>query len=200
VIAVIDYGAGNLRSVEHALARIGASTRVVNDAESVSAASKLVLPGVGHFGAMMRALDTLELRQALCARIADGVPFLGICLGMQALYEGSDEAPGELGLGLLPGRITRFATSLRVPHMGWNNVEPARPSRLAGADDGAPYYYFANSYYAPEGPDTTGVCTYGVRFAAAVEQANTFGVQFHPEKSGAAGLRLLQNFVALESC
>jgi imidazole glycerol phosphate synthase glutamine amidotransferase subunit len=200
VITVIDYGAGNLQSVHNALARIGVEARVARDPENLADASKLILPGVGHFGAMMRALDDRRLRDTLVARIAGGVPFLGICLGMQALYEGSHEAPRAAGLGLLPGRITRFDMALRVPHMGWNNVEPARPSSLLASAGNTPYYYFANSYYAPVGPETTGVCTYGVPFAALVEHGNMFGVQFHPEKSGSAGLRLLRRFVELRSC
>jgi len=200
VITVIDYGAGNLRSVENALARINAPVRVVRDAETVRSAVKLILPGVGHFGQIAKALDELRLRDALLDRIAAGVPFLGICLGMQALYEGSDEAPDESGLSLLAGRISRFDAGLRVPHMGWNSVEITQHSRLFEGVEASPYFYFANSYYAPVGPDTVGTCTYGVPFSAVVEHRNAFGVQFHPEKSGAAGLRVLQNFVELEPC
>jgi len=200
VITVIDYGAGNLQSVHNALARVGTAVRVSRDPALLADATKLILPGVGHFGAMMRALDDLRLREAIVSRIADGVPFLGICLGMQALYEGSDEAPGETGLGLLPGRIARFDTSLRVPHMGWNSVEPVRPSPMLREAGDLPYFYFANSFYAPIGPETSGVCTYGGQFAAVVEHDNMFGVQFHPEKSGSSGLRLLRNFVELPSC
>ena len=200
MITVIDYGAGNLPSVRHALARVGAPVRVARDPGSLADASRLVLPGVGHFGAMMRALDDLRLREILVARISEGVPFLGICLGMQALYESSDEAPGATGLGLLPGRIARFDVALRVPHMGWNSVQPVRPSPLLRGAGHLPYYYFANSYYAPVGPETTGVCTYGVPFAALVEHGNMWGVQFHPEKSGSTGLQLLRNFVELPSC
>lgn len=200
MITVIDYGAGNLRSVQNALEKLGASVCVVNDPLSVRSAHKLILPGVGHFGQMMRALDELRLRDALIERLQSGVPFLGICLGLQALYAGSDEAPGVEGLALLPGQIQRFDPSLRVPHMGWNNVESLRPSRLlSGAGDPA-YFYFANSYYAPLGDETAGICTYGVPFAAVVEHGNRFGVQFHPEKSGQVGRRVLQNFAELEGC
>jgi len=197
VIAVIDYGAGNLQSVRNAFARIETPIQVVRDPESLQSASKVVLPGVGHFGQMTRALDELLLRDALLSRISAGVPFLGICLGMQALYEGSDEAPEEEGLGLLPDRMQRFGADLRVPHMGWNSVEAQQPSRLLANTGESPYFYFANSFYAPVGPDTAVTCTYGVPFAAVIERANIFGVQFHPEKSGAIGLRVLQNFVEL---
>lgn len=197
MIAVIDYGAGNLQSVRNALARIGAAVRVVRDPEDLQSASKVILPGVGHFGQMTRALDTLRLRDTLRVRISAGVPFLGICLGMQALYEGSDEAPEDDGLALLAGRIQRFGANLRVPHMGWNNVDALRPSRLLANTGESAYFYFANSYFAPVGPETAVTCTYGVPFSAVVERGNAFGVQFHPEKSGAAGLRVLQNFVEL---
>jgi len=197
VIAVIDYGAGNLQSVRNAFARIEAPVQVVRDPQSLRAASKIVLPGVGHFGQMTRALDELLLRDALLDRIGAGVPFLGICLGMQALYDGSDEAPEDDGLSVVAGRIHRFGAELRVPHMGWNTVEAQRPSRLLANIGGPAYFYFANSFYAPVGPDTAVTCTYGVAFSAVVERANIFGVQFHPEKSGVAGLRVLQNFVEL---
>ncbi len=196
MIAVIDYGAGNLQSVRNAFARIETPIQLVRDPNGLRDASKVVLPGVGHFGQMTRALGELRLRDALLDRISAGIPFLGICLGMQALYEGSDEAPAEDGLALLPDRIHRFGIDQRVPHMGWNNVEALRPSRLL-ANTASPYFYFANSFYAPVGPDTAFTCAYGVPFTAVVERANVFGVQFHPEKSGAAGLRVLQNFVEL---
>jgi glutamine amidotransferase len=197
VIAVIDYGAGNLQSVRNAFARIEAPVQVIRDPQSLRDASKVVLPGVGHFGQMTRALSELRMRDALLDRIGAGVPFLGICLGMQALYDGSDEAPEDNGLALLPGRIQRFSADLRVPHMGWNNLEVLRPSRLLANTGESPYFYFANGFYAPVGADTAATCTYGVAFSAVVERANVFGVQFHPEKSGVPGLRVLQNFVEL---
>jgi len=200
VIAIIDYGAGNLQSACNAFTRIGASVRVARTPDDLAGATRLILPGVGHFGQMMRALDDLGLRAPLLSRITGGIPFLGICLGMQALYDGSDEAPEEAGLGLLPGRIARFDPAVRVPHMGWNTVERVRASRLFPGPDRACHYYFANSYYAPIGPDTSATCTYGARFTAVIERANVFGVQFHPEKSGTAGLRLLQEFLAVRPC
>jgi imidazole glycerol-phosphate synthase subunit HisH len=195
MIAIFDYGAGNLRSVENTLQEIGAAYAIVRDAEGLGSADKIVLPGVGHFGQMMRALDRLEVREALIGRIRAGVPFLGICLGLQALFEKSEEAPEARGLGVFEGTVKRFPAEARVPHMGWNNVEgPAR--LLAGAGD-APYLYFAHSYYVPLNPATAASCTYTLRYTAVLEAANVFGVQFHPEKSGPLGIEIVKNFVEL---
>lgn len=198
MIALIDYGAGNLRSVQNAFARIGAEVEVVRDVRALETAEKIVLPGVGHFGQMMRALDDLKLRDAIRARIAGGAPFLGVCLGLQALFQGSAEAPGASGLGIFPGNAERFPAESRVPHMGWNTVVPASDSRLFGpATYSATHYYFAHSFYAPVGDEAAAVCAYSRPFAAAVERGNCFGVQFHPEKSGAAGLAILRRFLEL---
>jgi imidazole glycerol phosphate synthase glutamine amidotransferase subunit len=142
---------------------------------------------------MMRALT---VRETLLERIAAGVPFLGICLGMQALFEASEEAPDERGLGLFQGVVRRFPAEARVPHMGWNELEVKPGSRLF-AEGSHPYVYFAHSYYAPETPDTSAVCDYAVRYTAALEAGNVFGVQFHPEKSGAAGLEIVKKFIEL---
>jgi imidazole glycerol phosphate synthase glutamine amidotransferase subunit len=184
MIAIFDYGAGNLRSVQNTLAEIGADYTLVRDAEGLRQASKIILPGVGHFGQMMRALDELQVRPALLDRIAAGIPFFGICLGMQALFESSEEAPEVRGLGLYPGTVRRFPTDLRVPHMGWNQLEP----------DGR-FVYFAHSYYVPENEFTSAACTHGIRFTAALRHRNVSGVQFHPEKSGAVGLQIVKDFV-----
>jgi imidazole glycerol phosphate synthase glutamine amidotransferase subunit len=156
---------------------------------------KLILPGVGHFGQMMRALDDLQVRDALVERIRAGVPFLGICLGLQALFESSEEAPGERGLGIYPGEVKRFRGDLRIPHMGWNQVTPVRPSRLMNGLGDAPFLYFAHSYYCPVIPATAATCEYIVPYTAAIELENVHGVQFHPEKSGALGLAIVRNFV-----
>jgi glutamine amidotransferase len=196
VIAVLDYGAGNLRSVQNTLDEIGASYELVRDAEGLQRGQKILLPGVGHFGQMMRALDQLRLREILQERIASGIPFLGVCLGLQALFERSAEAPGVDGLGIFKGSVERFPPSARVPHMGWNNLELVRPSRLL-ADGSRPYVYFANSYFAPVGDATVATCTYGEPFTAVLESGNIFGVQFHPEKSGPVGLELVRKFVQL---
>jgi imidazole glycerol phosphate synthase glutamine amidotransferase subunit len=196
MIAVIDYGAGNLRSVVNALDEISVIGRVVSRPEDLVAASKIILPGVGHFGQMMRALDSLGLRNALVEQLKSGTPFLGVCLGFHALLEGSEEAPEARGLGLLPGRVQRFPAGTRVPHMGWNQLNPEngrRPSLLEGISSGA-YVYFAHSYYVPLLARASATCTYCVPFTAAIAEGNLSGVQFHPEKSGAAGLRILQNF------
>ncbi len=197
MIALVDYGAGNLSSVANTLHALGASFQLVEDAGDLGRADKIILPGVGHFGQMMRSLDAMGVREALAGRVRDGVPFLGICLGMQALFEGSDEAPGVSGLGIFPGRAQRFPEALRVPHMGWNQVR-ARADSLLFRDLGSdPWFYFAHSYYVPRAPVTAGECDYSVTYSAAIERGQTFGVQFHPEKSAAAGQALVDAFLRL---
>jgi imidazole glycerol phosphate synthase glutamine amidotransferase subunit len=199
VIAVFDYGAGNLRSVENTLGELASEYTLVRDSEGLRKASKIILPGVGHFGQMMRALDALAVRQMFLERIAAGVPFLGICLGMQALFEASEEAPEVRGLGVYEGVVRRFPPGARVPHMGWNDLEVRRESKLLRNLDARPFVYFAHSYYVPENERAAATCTYGLRYTAALEAGNVFGTQFHPEKSGAVGLRIVRNFVEL-SC
>ncbi len=198
MIAIFDYGAGNLRSVENTLGSLGAPYQVVHDAEGLRRAEKIILPGVGHFGQMMRALDELQVRDALLERIRAGVPFLGICLGMQALFESSAEAPEVKGLGLYPGRVERFPQGVRAPHMGWNELElRGSPSLFRGLAP-RPYVYFAHTYYVPEtvaGERAAAVVFYSVRYAAALQAGNVFGVQFHPEKSGPVGQQVVKNFV-----
>ena len=197
MISILDYGAGNLRSVENTLGAIGAEYELVRDAGALVNAAKIILPGVGHFGQMMRALDEMQVRDALVERIHAGVPFLGICLGLQALFQSSDEAPEALGLGVFEGRIEKFRGEARVPHMGWNSLERVRESRLLEGTGAAPYVYFANSFYAPAVEEASAICEYGVRFTAVIEHRNIHAVQFHPEKSGAVGLRIVRNFVCL---
>jgi imidazole glycerol-phosphate synthase subunit HisH len=198
MIAIFDYGAGNLRSVANTLQETGAAYTIVRDAAGLADASKIILPGVGHFGQMMRALDGLNVRQALCERIGAGVPFLGICLGLHALFESSEEAPEERGFGLFPGMVRRFPPGARVPHMGWNEVEPrGAGTRLLGGLGPNPYLYFAHSYYAPLIDATAATCTYTLPYTAVLDAGNVFGVQFHPEKSGPVGLRIVRNFVDL---
>ena len=195
MIAVLDYGAGNLRSVENALEELRCRYTLVRDAKGLRAAEKILLPGVGHFGQMMGSLDALAERETLRERIVAGVPFLGICLGMQALFEGSEEAPEERGLGVFAGRVVRFPSRARVPHMGWNRLEARGGSRLLDGAGSGPYVYFAHSYYVPEMEHAAATCTYEVRYTAALECGNIFGVQFHPEKSGDVGLGIVRNFV-----
>lgn len=197
MITIIDYGAGNLRSVENTLAALGATYELTRTAEGISRASKLVLPGVGHFGQMMRTLDEMDLRAAILDRIGAQIPFLGICLGLQAMFTDSAEAPHQKGLGLFPGRVERFPLDARVPHMGWNQLVPAAASRLLQGIGDKPYVYFAHSYYCPVIDATAATCEYSVPYTAALERGNVFGVQFHPEKSGPLGLRIVKNFVEL---
>jgi imidazole glycerol-phosphate synthase subunit HisH len=197
VTAIFDYGAGNLRSVENSLIAIGASYELVSDSERLSRASKIILPGVGHFGQMLRALDELGARDALVAKINAGVPFLGICLGLQALFEASEEAPEYRGLGIFPGLVRKFDDTLRVPHMGWNQIEEIAPSQLLAGITRQPFVYFAHSYYVPIVSQTSATCTYSVPYSALIESGNVFGIQCHPEKSGPVGLAILKNFMEL---
>ena len=197
MIAVVDYGIGNLRSAEKALQHLGADAQLTNDARTIDAADAVVLPGVGAFGACMNALRSSGLEDATKTAASDGRPFLGICIGMQMLFDGSDESPGTAGLGIVPGRVTLLPRTERLPQIGWNTLAVSKGSRLC-ADLGAePWLYFVHSY-APEPVDDAVIaarCEYGRSFAAAIEQGPVWATQFHPEKSGATGLRLLENFV-----
>jgi glutamine amidotransferase len=197
VIALIDYKAGNLTSVKKALATIGADVIVPQAPEEIADAAGVIVPGVGHFGAT-RALDAPWI-EAILGRIGEGRPLLGICLGMQWLFEGSDEAPELPGLGLLSGRCYRLPNaSVKVPHVGWNSlaIERSEASILEGVASGA-QVYFTHSYVAPVTGDSAAVTEHGEPFAAAVQRGYIAGVQFHPEKSGDVGLRILRNFVEL---
>ncbi len=193
MIGVVDYGAGNLRSVTNVLEVLGSPYRVVTDGEGLGDVDKVILPGVGHFGQLARALDELALRAPLTAMVGEGVPYLGICLGMQILFATSDEAPDARGLGIFAGDVRVIDGAERLPHMGWNTVMRTRPSTLLGDDD--TFFYFANSYACPVIDDTVGVCEYGSAFSAVVERGTVCGVQFHPEKSGAAGRTIIERFI-----
>jgi imidazole glycerol-phosphate synthase subunit HisH len=197
MISILDYGAGNLRSVQNTLSEIGADYVLVRDADGLRAASRILLPGVGHFGQMMRALDRMDVRAALHERIDAGIPFLGICLGLQALFETSEEAPALAGLGIFPGQVHRFPQTSRVPHMGWNTLTTTGPSRLLKGLGANPFVYFAHSYYIAETEATSATCTYTVPYTAVLESGNVSGVQFHPEKSGPAGLKIVRNFLEI---
>ena len=197
MIAILDYGAGNLRSVQNTLGEIGATYQLVRDAEGLRQASKIILPGVGHFGQMLRALDEMGVRDALKERILAGVPFLGICLGLQGLFEDSEEAPEVRGLAIFKGTVKRFPLDARVPHMGWNEITPLGNCPLLKGAGPNPYLYFAHSYYVPQVDETAATCTYTLPYTAVLQSDNIFGVQFHPEKSEPAGIQIVSNFITL---
>lgn len=197
MIAILDYGAGNLRSVQNTLDAIGAQYTLVRDSAGLASASKIILPGVGHFGQLMRSLDDLGVRAALIDRISAGVPFLGICLGLQALFQRSSEAADVTGLGIFAGDIERFPEDARVPHMGWNTLDFTRQARLLNGIEPESHVYFAHSYYAPVCEGTAATTTYTLPYTSALEHGNIFGVQFHPEKSGPIGMKIVQNFIQI---
>lgn len=194
---IVDYGAGNLRSVQNTFDELSARYQVTNRPEAVRAAEKIVLPGVGHFGQMMRAIDDLGLREPLVERIRAGVPFLGICVGLQCLFDSSEESPGSRGLAVFSGSVKRFVGQARIPHMGWNSLDPIKPCRLLEGLQGEPFTYFAHSYYAPVMSATAAACTYMHPYTAIIEQDNVHAVQFHPEKSGPVGLHVVNNFLQI---
>jgi imidazole glycerol phosphate synthase glutamine amidotransferase subunit len=201
-ISLIDYGAGNLPSVERALTRLGVQTDRVFTSAGVTKASALILPGVGHYGALIRALDRDGLRESLIHALERGVPFLGICLGLQALFENSEEAPELRGLEILSGSVRVLNGAVKLPHMGWDQLQAEAGSRLLEGIDSEAYFYFAHSYAVPfgaekQGLETRATCSYGGEFVAAAEKENIFAVQFHPEKSGDAGQRVLENFLRI---
>ena len=197
MIAIIDYNAGNLASVKKALDRLGVEAVVTDDPRLVREADKLVLPGVGHFAATAE-LNRRGLRGAIQERIAGGKPFLGICVGMQWMLTGSSEAPDVPGMGVIPARCERFpAGGLKVPHVGWNQIAKVRNSWLMNGIESGSFVYYSHSYCAPVTADTVAVTDYAGPYSAVIESGNLFGVQFHPEKSGSVGLRLLKNFVEL---
>ena len=195
MIAIIDYGVGNLRSVEKAFAATGCDAIVSGDAEVLSRAERLVLPGVGAFASCMRALRERGFDSLVRERAAAGTPLLGICVGMQMLFEVSDEFGTTEGLGLLPGRVRRFETELVVPQVGWNRIHQRRAHPLfAGVPNGS-FCYFVHSFYCVPAEDVSiGETEYGINYASVVAQRNVCGVQFHPEKSQDVGLRMLKNF------
>lgn len=198
MIALIDYGAGNVRSVHKALTAVGADVTVTQDPAVVLSAVKVVMPGVGAFGDCMVSLARLGLIAAIQKVVEAGVPFLGICVGMQVLFDAGEEMGEHAGLGLLPGRVVKFQIdpALKVPHTGWNQVEPVQKTALlAGLPDGA-WTYFNHSFYCrAQSEHTLAVTDYGGPFPSVVGRDNVFGIQFHPEKSQHVGLHILRNFV-----
>jgi imidazole glycerol phosphate synthase glutamine amidotransferase subunit len=197
VTTIVDYGAGNLRSVQNTLDELGAEYVVTNQPHVVEEADKLLLPGVGHFGQMISALDRLSLRDPILERMRAGVPMLGICLGLQSLFETSEESPDSRGLGVFPGTVKRFTGDIRIPHMGWNSLSAVRATRLLEGLPKEPYAYFAHSFSVPVMEATAATCTYAQPYTAILERENIFGVQFHPEKSGPVGLQIVKNFLDL---
>ncbi len=199
MIAIIDYDAGNIKSVEKALLLLGEEVKITDDAQEILSADKVVLPGVGAFGDAMGNLERRGLVPVIRETVEKGTPFLGICLGLQLLFERSDEAPGVAGLGILPGEILRIPSKegLKIPHMGWNSLHLEHGGRLFDQVSEQSYVYFVHSYYLKAGEEeiVKSSTEYGVHIHASVEKGNVFACQFHPEKSSEVGLRILSNFV-----
>ena len=202
MVAIIDYDAGNIKSVQKALAKLGQEAEITSEAEKILAANRIILPGVGAFGDAMQNLRARGLDGVIHRAVDAGIPFLGICLGQQLLFERSDEAPGVEGLGIVEGEILRIpaAKGLKIPHMGWNSLHLSHGGRLFRGVEEQSYVYFVHSYYlkARDGDIVKASTEYGVEIHASVEKDNVFACQFHPEKSGGAGLRILGNFLEVE--
>ncbi len=197
MIGLLDYGAGNVGSVLKAVKHLGYPAETVDRPEFLPRADKIILPGQGHFGAMMKALAERRMVEPLSKALAAGKPFFGICLGLQALYEASDEAPNVRGLGLLPGQVRRLEGVFKVPHVGWNQLEIRRDAGVFRGVTSGSFAYFCHSYYGPVTQESAAVTDYGQAFAAGVEMGSIWAVQFHPEKSGEVGLKVLRNFLEL---
>ena len=201
MIAVIDYDAGNKKSIEKALQFLGEEVVVTRDTQVLLSADKVILPGVGAFGDAMKKLNDYGLTKVIKNVISKGTPFLGICLGLQLLFDSSEEAPGVKGLGILPGRIVRFDSDagLKIPQIGWNSIEQPRKGKLFNGIEDGEFVYFVHSYYliADDHHDVVATTEYGTTVHASVERDNVFACQFHPEKSSDVGLKILKNFVDL---
>lgn len=203
MVAVIDYDAGNIKSVEKALLYLGQDVKVTRDKNVILSADRVILPGVGAFGDAMGKLRSYGLEEVIKSVVGQGTPFLGICLGLQLLFEDSDETPGVKGLGLLPGSIRRIPDKegLKIPHMGWNSLDIREGASLFKGIEGHPYVYFVHSYYlsAKHEEDVAASTFYSTKIHASVEHDNIFACQFHPEKSSEIGLKILDNFIHLEN-
>lgn len=199
MLAIIDYGMGNLRSVEKAFETVGVPVQLTNDPEVIKTAPGIVLPGVGAFSAAMKNLNDLGLVEPLREAVAQGKPFLGICLGMHLLLEGSEEGEPIPGLGLIPGWVKKLPPGLKVPHMGWNQIHIKKETPILKGIPEEAYFYFVHSYYCdPEGTEVVATSTdYGIDFTSIIAEGNVFGIQFHPEKSSSMGLQILKNFGGL---
>ena len=195
MIAIVDYGAGNISSVKKALEHLRAESQVTGDPAVIAAAEKIIVPGVGHFSRCQSLNE--HLRSSVLDHIAAGKPFLGICVGMQWLFQGSTEAPETPGAGLFLGECSRFPASVKSPHVGWNQIQITGQSRLLQGIKNSTFVYYTHSFRAPIVADTCASSEYGGAFSAAVERENVFGVQFHPEKSAETGLKILENFCGL---
>ena len=195
MIAIVDYGAGNISSVKKALEHLRAKSQVTNDPAVIGTAEKVIVPGVGHFSRCQSLNE--NLRSSVLNHIAAGKPFLGICVGMQWLFQGSTEAPETPGAGLFSGECSRFPASVKSPHVGWNQIQITGQSRLLQGIKNGAFVYYTHSFRAPIVADTCASSEYGGAFSAAVERENIFGVQFHPEKSAETGLTILENFCVL---
>ena len=202
-VAIIDYDAGNIKSVEKALEYLGQKVKITRDQKEILSADRVILPGVGAFGDAMGKIRSYGLESVIQDAVRQGTPFLGICLGLQLLFEDSDETPGVKGLGLLPGGIRRIpdGEGLKIPHMGWNSLDIREGATLFKGIEGHPYVYFVHSYYlsAKHEEDVAAATFYSTKIHASVEQENIFACQFHPEKSGEVGLKILDNFIHLEN-
>jgi glutamine amidotransferase len=196
VITLVDYRAGNLASVRKAFEYLGCEVAITQDPDIVRRAGRVVVPGVGHFAVTEQLIRT-GLRDAVVEAIRQGANFLGICVGMQWMFQGSTEAPGIAGLGLIEGMVERFSADAKVPHVGWNTLETSGQSRILREVPSPSFVYYTHSYRAPVVTETVGTTEYGAPFSGVVEKNNCSGVQFHPEKSGAAGLQILKNFAEL---
>ena len=194
-VAVVDYGIGNLFSAVQGIARAGASSELTADPSRIAKADGVVLPGVGHFGSCMKAIRSVDLEEPVKEAAASGTPFLAICVGMQMLYDSSEEAPDVTGLGILSGKVVRLSGDVKLPHMQWNQIEATHPNvpMLEGLDGS--WMYFVHSYAPDDKTRTAAICRYPTPVTAAVAERNIWATQFHPEKSGPAGQRLLENFV-----
>lgn len=201
-VTLIDYGAGNVTSVERALHKLGAGTTRANSADQIDRATTLILPGVGHFAALIRALDEQNLRAPLLAALEREIPFLGICLGLQALYDASEEAPELAGLKLFHQNVCALPANVKLPHMGWNQLHRINDSKLLAGIATDAHFYFAHSYAACAAENNShavATCIHGSEFVAVLEHKNIHAVQFHPEKSGQPGAQLLANFLTIAS-
>ena len=202
-VAIIDYDAGNIKSVEKALEYLGQKVKITRNQKEILSADRVILPGVGAFGDAMGKIRSYGLESVIQDAVRQGTPFLGICLGLQLLFEDSDETPGVKGLGLLPGGIRRIpdGEGLKIPHMGWNSLDIREGATLFKGIEGHPYVYFVHSYYlsAKHEEDVAATTFYSTKIHASVEHENIFACQFHPEKSGEVGLKILDNFIHLEN-